>query len=207
MLNYSDFEMSPDHSVTTEKGVYVAELAGDNVKKCNEAAVSTISKEYVDPLYGYGMHMCRNHYMVMECLQDLYLKLWRKSENIPDIRSVKRYLFKSFRGLLIRRIIEHRKSITVLQEHEIFELEIAIDSGPIGSETGSARTNRLVTGVLSLTRDQREVIYLKLYNRLTYSEIAEITGLQIDSVRELAAKALELVCKKVQVVNYPVSVL
>lgn len=207
MLNYSDVEVLPEHLVTTEKGVYVTELECDIFMKGNEAAVSSINKVYVDRLYGYGMHMCRNHYMVMECLLDLYRRLWKKNESAPDIRSIKRYLFKSFRGLLIRRIIEHRKSITVLQEHEIFELELAIDSGPMENETGGAHTNRLVTGVQSLTRDQREVIYLKLYNRLSYNEIAEITGLQIDSVHDLASKALELVCMKVRFLNHPVSVL
>lgn len=207
MLKYSDVGIPPDHLVPTENGLYVTELARDNFMKGNKAAVSAISKLYVDRLYGYGMHMCRNHFMVMECLLDLYRGLLKKNESPPDIRSIKRYLFKCFRGLLIRRIIEHRKSITVLQEHAIFELKLAMDSGPIHNETGSVNINRLVTGVQSLTRDQREVIYLKLYNRLTYSEIADITGLHIDSVRDLAAKALELVCKKAQVVNYPVSVL
>ena len=207
MLNHSDFAIPPVNSVFTGKGLYVAELACDIFMKGNEATAPRLSKEYVNPLYGYGMHMCRNHYMVMDCLQDLYLRLWKKRENIPDMRSVKKYLFKSFRWLLIHHIIEHRKSITVLQEHEIFELALAIESPPIDCETGIARTNRLVTGMPSLTKDQREVIYLKFNNGLSYSEIAEITGLQIDSVCELASKALELVGKKVQVVKHPVSVL
>ena len=206
MLSHSNFALRTADSAASVKDSMIVELCRSNLKNANEQAMGTLYNEYVHRLYTYGMNMCRSHNMVMDCLQDLYAKLWKEQESVPDPQSVKCYLFKSYRLLLVGHIVKNVKSQVPLQENEAFELAPFRDSG-IQSEIRVMQTIRLKNGIQCFTKDQREVIYLKFYHGLTYEEIAEITELHIDSVYDLVSKALELISKKVQVSKHPIPVL
>ncbi len=199
MLMNPDLANQKSRSLSTTKGSFNDELLWSNFKTGNELALSMLYKKHVHPLYSYGMHTCHNHDMVMDCLQDLFFKLWNKREAIASVHSVKSYLFKSFRRLLIHQITENRKHSVSLDEQKVFEFTPSIESVLIEDEILAEQTIRLKNCVQSLTKGQREVIYLKFYNELSYQEIAEITELQIDSVYNLVSKTIELLRKKLQV--------
>ena len=156
-------------------------------------------KKYVQRLYDYGMNSSKDHDMVLDCLQELFLRLWNKRETVSNINSVKPYLYKSFRRLLIHQIVEQRKQLTFLAEQATaFEFTLSFESTLIEDELKAERIKKLRACIQSLTKGQREVIYLKFFNELTYREIAEITEMQVDSVYNLVSKAIELLRKKLQ---------
>lgn len=199
MLINSDFAISKSRLNSGAKDSFNDELLWSNFKMGNELALSMLYKKHVHRLYDYGMHTSRDHDMVMDCLQDLFYQLWSKRESISTVKAVKPYLFKSFRRLLIHQIIADRKHSSPLPENEMFEFMPSVESVLIEDEIRAEQNIRLKACIQSLTKGQREVIYLKFYNELTYPEIAEITELQIDSVYNLVSKTIELLRKKLQV--------
>jgi len=75
-----------------------------NVKKGNELAFSILYKKYTQRLYNYGVHSTRDHNLVMDCLQELFVSIWDKRSNLSAVHSVSSYLFKSFRRLLMKKL-------------------------------------------------------------------------------------------------------
>ena len=127
------------------------------------------------------------------------MRLWSKRQTISNINAVKPYLYKSFRRLLIHQLVEQRKQLTFLAEQATaFEFTLSIESMLIEDELKAERLKKLRTCIQSLTKGQREVIYLKFFNELSYREIAEITEMQVDSVYNLISKAIELLRKRLQ---------
>jgi RNA polymerase sigma factor (sigma-70 family) len=199
MLISPDFSPLKAKTSSAVKDSFTDELLWSSFKTGNELALSMLYKKHVQRLYDYGMHTCRQHDLVLDCLQDLFFKLWNKREGISNVQAVKPYLFKSFRRLLIHQLIQNRKHSAPLSECETFEFMPSVESVLIEDEIRAEQTLRLKNCVQSLTKGQREVIYLKFYNELSYQEIAEITELQIDSVYNLVSKTIELLRKKLQV--------
>ncbi len=199
MFSISDSSASSSSNDSGKTGSVTDDVLWNNIKSGNELAMSMLYKKYVQRLYDYGMHACRDHDLVMDCLQDLFFRFWNKREAISDVHYVKPYLFKSFRRLFIHQLIENRKHLPPLSEKATFEFMPSIESMLIEDEVKVEQTNLLKKCVQSLTKGQREVIYLKFYNELSYQEIAEITELQIDSVYNLVSKTLELLRKKLEV--------
>src|SRR5687768_11939839 len=66
-------------------------------KNGNDLAFSILYKKYVQRLYNYGMHTCYDRDMVLDCLQELFGRLWAKRGQLADVEAVNFYLFKSFR--------------------------------------------------------------------------------------------------------------
>ena len=167
-------------------------------KKGNELAFSMLYKRHVQRLYNYGMHTCKDHDLVMDCLQELFSRLWSKRENIAEVNLVKLYLFKSFRRLLIQNLVAKRRFSLPLscQPDSVFEFIPSFEDSLIEDEQKARLYEQLKTSIASLTKRQREVIFLKFFNDLTYAEVSVIMELQVDSVYNLVSKVIEILRKK-----------
>jgi len=141
------------------------EMLWENFKKGNELALSMIYKNHVQRLYSYGMHTSKDHDLVTDCLQELFFKLWNKRETVSSVKAVKPYLFMSFRRLLINQIIAKRKfSIPFTDKTAIFEFIPSFEHTLIEDELKAEQIKKLKKCIQSLTKKQREVIYLKFFN-------------------------------------------
>jgi RNA polymerase sigma factor (sigma-70 family) len=168
----------------------------------NELAFTVLYKKYVQKLYDYGMHASHDENLVKDCLQDLFFRLWNKREGIASVQLVRPYLFTSFRRLLIERITSKRKEVVFSSWHErSFEFDPSIESHIIDRERNVDRHLQLTRCLELLTKRQREIIYLKFYNDLSYQEISVITEMQVSSVYNLVSKTIELFRKKMQLVR------
>ncbi|MGB0839981.1 MAG: RNA polymerase sigma factor, partial [Chitinophagales bacterium] len=62
----------------------------------------------------------------------------------------------------------------------------------IDMEEQIAQNAQLNSAMKKLTENQREIIYLRFYSKLDYKEIAEITNLKYQSVRNTMYRAIKV---------------
>jgi RNA polymerase sigma factor (sigma-70 family) len=172
----------------------------ENFKKGNELAFSILYKRYVQHLYNYGMHTSKDKDLVLDCLQELFTKLWERRETVSSVGSVNFYLFKSFRRLLISKIIAGRKFSVPLPVNSsaYFEFIPSIEQSLIEHESRMLQVDRLKNSIKSLSKRQREALFLKFFNDLSYHEVASIMELRVDSVYNLISKAIDVLRRKLK---------
>jgi RNA polymerase sigma factor (sigma-70 family) len=166
-------------------------------KNGNDLAFSIIYKKYIQRLYNYGMHSCYDRDLVMDCLQELFARLWDKRLHLADVEAVSAYLFKSFRRLLLTKLTEKRKQSlhTLNASDEGFQLLTSVEDAIILEEASAAQVEHLRKAIESLTKRQREVIFLKFYNELSYQQVATVMEMETDSVYNLVSKAVDALRK------------
>lgn len=171
-----------------------------NFKKGNDLAFSILYKKYVHKLYSYGMHTCRNKDLVLDCLQELFTVLWDRREKVSDVTCVNYYLLKSFRRLLMNRLTFGKKFLISLGDREShgFDFAPSAEESIIEQERITERDRKVRNGLNGLTKRQREAIYLKFFNQLSYHEVAAIMDLHVDSVYNLISKATDILRKKLK---------
>jgi RNA polymerase sigma factor (sigma-70 family) len=171
-----------------------------NVKKDNELAFSIIYKKYTQRLYNYGVHCCHDHDMVMDCLQELFVSIWDKRKHLTTVHSVGSYLFKSFRRLLMKKLSWRKRFLQSidLKQERYFEMALPADALIEIVELQEEQSEKLRRSLVMLTKRQREAIFLKFYNDLSYSDIASIMDLQVDSVYNIISKAIESLRQKLK---------
>jgi RNA polymerase sigma factor (sigma-70 family) len=164
-----------------------------NIKRDNELAFSIIYKKYTQRLYNYGMHCCHDHDLVMDCLQELFVSIWDKRKQLATVHSVGSYLFKSFRRLLVKKLSWRKRFLQSidLKQERYFEIVLPADALIEIGELQKEQSEKLHRSLMTLTKRQREAIFLKFYNDLSYSDIASIMDLQVDSVYNIISKAIE----------------
>jgi len=170
------------------------------LKTGNELAFSVLYKRYVNRLYAYGMHSCYDPNLVKDCLQELFTRLWSRRETLGIAGSVNYYLFKSYRRLLIGRLIANRKFSVPFQANpkSVFEFIPPLEDSIIEDESRYQQLARLKVSINALTKRQREAIYLKFYNELSYHEISSIMEMRVESVYNLISKALDVLKEKLR---------
>ena len=158
----------------------------------NEAALASLYSRYFDHLYNYGFKFTQDVTLVEDCIQELFIKLIRNRQNLSLPDSVKNYLFKAYRSYMFDRMEKLKKYPTQdLNESMDFELDLHRESGLIVEEEQVARGKKLNEAIQELTPRQKEAIFLRYQEGLSYPAIAEMLSLSQKATYKLIGRAIQ----------------
>lgn len=169
-----------------------------SVRKGNDLAFSNLYQRFSNLLFNYGMHFCYNRELVKDCIQELFTNIWNGRATLSEIDSVKHYLFKSFRNLLIQHINRKRKLFADSNEKdECLDYDLSFEEEIVAQEYRLEAERKINQGLSKISKRQREILILKFFNDLSYVEIASIMSITPASAHNLISKALQ--CMRVVV--------
>ncbi|MEM1123105.1 MAG: sigma-70 family RNA polymerase sigma factor, partial [Bacteroidota bacterium] len=129
---------------------------------------------------------------IEDCIQDLFVELWKNREGLSPTDSIQRYLLVALRRKVIRQLQQFYKRSTDSEPTELdFEAELAIDEAIMQTEMASERTTQVKVALEKLSKRQKEAVYLKYISGMDYEDISEIMDLNYQSVRNLVSAALK----------------
>lgn len=161
------------------------------LKNGDAAALETLYNLYSNALYNYGSKFTADKDLVKECIQELFVNLWTRRNFIGIPPDVKNYLFKSFRISVFKKaslISKHQEYQDT--EGYSFSVTLSIEDEIIRTEKDDDQKKRLENAINQLTNRQREAIFLKFYENLSYDEIAEVMGISVKATYKIMARSL-----------------
>jgi RNA polymerase sigma factor (sigma-70 family) len=158
----------------------------------NSKAFEKIYRKYSPLLYNYGRHLNNEHELVKDCLQELFADLWSTRERVGEVVNIKSYLFCSFRRRVIDEAVRRRKFIgeEALSGDSDFEATLPHESFLVNDQLTYEQKQNIAIAINSLSVRQREAIFLKFYDKLSFVEIASVMAIHIDSVYNIISKAI-----------------
>lgn len=162
-----------------------------SLAKGNNLGFSSLYNRYANSLFNYGMHLCYNRELVKDCIQELFTWLWRKRSELREVDSVKYYLFKSFRNILIKAINKDRKFTEEPDENQFLEQSASKEDELIAKDSENSQKARITSALGKITKRQREIVVLRFFNEMSYAEISAMMGISTASAHNLLSKALQ----------------
>ncbi|MBN9381866.1 MAG: sigma-70 family RNA polymerase sigma factor [Chitinophagaceae bacterium] len=165
----------------------------DTFRYGDESSFRILFDEYYAPLFNYGYKFTTDNFIIEEALQDLFVKLWKNKSSIDKTGSVKNYLYKAFRRVLLRKL-EYTPRLHLFaqsDENIPFNIELGHDDVMIRGENLEETRQRLQQALAALSPRQREIIHLRYFEELDYDEIAVIMQLSVSSAYKLLYRALD----------------
>lgn len=152
------------------------------IQQGEEEAFRQLYEQYADLLYGYGMKIAGDDALVTEAIQSLFVYIFEKRETCAVPQSISAYLCVSLRHMIVNELKKENsgllRSLEDVDANEYpFELEIDIETAIIRSELEKEQLEVLQNELNALTKQQREVLYLKYYKKMDPEEIARVMGL------------------------------
>jgi len=180
-MSYNDCQ-----SFTDEK-IWELFLTGDT------AAFEQLMKRYYQTLYNYGSRFTKDHELVKDHIQELFLTLWKNRAGIQNTLSVKHYLLKSLRRRICRTL-QHAKHIFSIDENYFdagFNMVLPVDANLVLQEKLTEVSFKVRSVLEKLTKRQQEIIYLRFYMDADISQIAEIMDISHQSVYNLLHESMK----------------
>ena len=167
----------------------------------SEQAFRAIYQQHVRQLLNYGLRLHGSLSTVEDCIQDLFAELWQYRRTLMMPVSVRFYLLKGLRNKLKAR---YRKDIPYAagwdEDPELpFPIEPSTEQRLIELDINNELQQRVQQALGVLSPRQREILYLRYFNDLTYEQICEVTGVNYQTARSQVYHALKLLRSEVKV--------
>ena len=162
------------------------------LKNDGAKALEELYHLYANPLYNYGAKFTSDKELIRDCIQSLFVTLWTRRTYLKQPDNVKNYLFKAFRLSIFKKaslLNKHERYEET--EHYHFNAAINFEEKLIREENQLALQQRIQASLDQLSARQREAIFLKFYEGLSYEEIAEIMGISVKGSYKLMARAID----------------
>jgi RNA polymerase sigma factor (sigma-70 family) len=162
-------------------------------KKGEITAFETLLNQYYPLLLNYGFRFYRDKEFVKDSVHDLFVALWNRREQLSDVVSVKSYLLQALRKNIIRESsrLKWFREADKISEDQDFDVEFNIETYLISREIESESQQKLQSELDKLTKRQREAIFLRFTQELSYEEIANIMAINYRSVVNLIHEAIK----------------
>ena len=155
----------------------------------NKQSFETIYTRYYKNLYEYGMRRTEHEELVKDCIQELFIKLWTNRKNIGATDNIKYYLLASLKNHLINAAAQSKTSN--LNEADHFTLNFTPDTEYMRREHTSEQSKKLLEALNQLTGRQKEVIYLRYFEEMSYEDIAQLMDISVKGTYKLIYRALD----------------
>lgn len=154
------------------------------------ALANLMERSYPD-LFSWGMRLHNDREFVKDCIQDMFLSLWKMQETIASVDNVRSYLLVVLKSRMLRELSKKERKLHVsLTDDYAFSVEFSADLRLIDEEHEVYQLRKLEQVMNQLPARQKELIYLRFHQNLSFEQIAEIMQLGRQSVYNLLQKSL-----------------
>lgn len=154
----------------------------------------TISDEQLRDVYAWAYRLLGRHQDALDVVQDVFVKWLQQCAKEPPVRP---------RGWLRRatlnRVIDLRRHEQTDHAHtRRIALPAAATAEPPQDPDRTLRHRDLAEALETITDIQRSVVVAKVYDNLTFAEIAEEHGLAVSTVKTHYVRALSALHDRLQ---------
>ena len=155
-------------------------------------AFLALYKSHYQALFSYGIALTANRELTKDCLQELFLEIWNKqSTPSKEIRNVRSYLFTWLRRKIFHELTIQSGETRKNERAEGFAMkELCYEELLIAFQQSEEKKEKLRSALKKLTKQQLEMIRLKFFENLSYSEIAARTSLTPRTIYNLIYEAI-----------------
>jgi RNA polymerase sigma factor (sigma-70 family) len=161
-------------------------IAGD------DSSLEKLYSLYFDELYSYGKRWLNDSLLTEDSIQDLFVKLLMNRTSLSPTTSVKYYLFRSFRSVVLDKIkLGNRMPLIDEPGDHLFLFDLCPEKKLVDEQESAAMKEKLAAALQALTPRQREAIFLRYIEGFSYVEVADAMELTAKGTYKLMARAIE----------------
>lgn len=166
----------------SDASLWASFLRGD------ERASDQLFLQYYDTLYRYGLRLTGEEELTKDSIQNVFQQLWQRRAALRPVAAVGPYLLTALRRQLARDQQAQRRQSEL---GSVYESEFEVHYTPDDFDLPETRHQLLLEALAQLSDRQREAVYLKFFDGLSYEQIAEVMELNVQSVRNLVHQGLK----------------
>lgn len=170
--------------INKESDLWMNFISGD------DNAYSLLYKTFANEMFNFGLHFTPSRDTVKDCIQDVFIKIYGNRRKLTPVKNVRVYLYTSLKHSLFdtfRKDMDHYQIDTI---EPVFCADYSTEMDLIEIETLSTQRKLIARMMETVTPRQREVLYYRYEEELSYEEIGELMQMNYQSVRNLIHRSI-----------------
>jgi RNA polymerase sigma-70 factor (ECF subfamily) len=172
-----------------------AELVA-RMQRGDDQAIEMLYLRYYPALLRFAGSLVRSYDLAEEIVQETFLTLWARRQDIGIRGHVRAYLYAAVRNralqLLQHQQVVQRTEAEILREDSV----IAVARGPTGADTiveANELAARVMRVIAAMPERRRVALILRWRHQLSHAEIAEIMGTTVGAVTTQISRARDTI--------------
>lgn len=159
------------------------------LKEGNQLAFSIVYKTYAAQTFSLAFKYLLNKELAEDAVQNLFLKLWLKKEEIDETKPINRYLFTMLKNDLLNTLRDSKKNIYLLEGCLSMVLELEDNSQ--NENLKQEQMNIIQQALEQLSPQRRKVFEMKVSGKYSNQEIADKLNLSINTIKFQYSQSLK----------------
>ena len=159
------------------------------LKEGNQLAFSIGYKTYAAQTFSLAFKYLLNKELAEDAVQNLFLKLWLKKEEIDETKPINRYLFTMLKNDLLNTLRDSKKNIYLLEDCLSMVLELEDNSQ--NENLKQEQMNIIQQALEQLSPQRRKVFEMKVSGKYSNQEIADKLNLSINTIKFQYSQSLK----------------
>ena len=159
------------------------------LKEGNQLAFSIVYKTYAAQTFSLAFKYLLNKELAEDAVQNLFLKLWLKKEEIDETKPINRYLFTMLKNDLLNTLRDSKKNIYLLEDCLSMVLELEDNSQ--NENLKQEQMNIIQQALEQLSPQRRKVFEMKVSGKYSNQEIADKRNLSINTIKFQYSQSLK----------------
>ena len=140
--------------------------------------IERLYDDHAQALFAFLLNLTRNEADTRDVLQEVFIKLAQQSEMLDGVREERAFLLRLGHNAAIDLI---RRRGTREKNYEQLAVESANAFATAADPDAQSFRKALASALGELPPDQRAVVHLKLWERLTFESIAEMLDIPLNT--------------------------
>jgi len=139
-----------------------------------------------DKLYRFALTLLQNKEEAKDAMQEVFLKLWSRREDLDGIENHESYAMKIMKNLCLDRLKFFKNKRMI----EVEEKQMTADNFTPFTAVSFNNLKDLMIKLFSvLPEQQRIIIHMRDIEHCSFEEIQEVTGLSLNAIRVNLSRA------------------
>ncbi len=160
-------------------------LAGDNDAYC------WIYKVYIQMLFRYGHRFTSDTELIKDCIQDVFTGLYKNRKQLVTPKNIKVYLLISLKNNLLNALYREDRFTPYNNETVSFTLGLTVEEQYVNDEQQTNQQKKVQEILNVLTPRQKEIIYYRYIQELSFDEICIMMDMNYQSAQNLIQRSLK----------------
>lgn len=162
--------------------------------KKDKAAFEQVFKTHYKNLYSYAFTILKDEGEAEEMVQQVFFKLWERSEHLSFSGSIAAYLYRAVHNESLN-FLKHQKVKESHRLHVAYSMKNGSEQ-PQGKIIGKELESKFREALNELPEQCRTVFQLSRFEDMKYKEIADKLDISVKTVENHMGKALKLLRTK-----------
>ena len=172
-------------------------LLVQQLKKGNQLAFTTLYKKYGAQAFALSFKYLCNKELAEDAVQNLFMKIWIKHEELEEGRPINRFLFTVLKNDLLNILRDSKSNIFVLDDClEILNYLDGEDTDP--QEFDQEQVEMIRSAVEQLSPQRKKIFSMKISGKYSNQEIANRLNLSINTIKFQYSQSLKQIKKLVR---------